>query len=112
MIYVHTYYTGKFNSVKHVRVCDSFDEAFNQKKVLGGEVNAYREADESIDHSLVEYVRELIDSEVSELIDSMTCHGPGGPWEDPGSPEWDCAKVNTMNKISDIIDALYAVEDL
>lgn len=23
MIYIHTYYTGKFNSVKHVRVYDS-----------------------------------------------------------------------------------------
>lgn len=39
MIYVHTYYTGKFNSVKHVRVYDSFSEAFNQKKVLGGVVH-------------------------------------------------------------------------
>lgn len=38
MIYVHTYYTGKFNSVKHVRVYDCIDEAFNQQCVLGGTV--------------------------------------------------------------------------
>lgn len=39
MIYVHTYYTGKFNSVKHVRVYDDFNEALNQKMVLGGVVH-------------------------------------------------------------------------
>lgn len=36
MIYVHTYYTGKFNSVRHVRVYEDFKEAFNQQQVLGG----------------------------------------------------------------------------
>lgn len=38
MIYIHTYYTGKFNSVKHVRVCEDFKEAFKQQEVLGGVV--------------------------------------------------------------------------
>lgn len=52
-------------------------------------------------------MRNVLESEVSELIDNMTCHGPGGPWEEPGSPEWDCAKVDTMNKISEIIDEVY-----
>lgn len=36
MIYVHTYYTGKFNSVKHVRVYEDYNAAFAQMKVLGG----------------------------------------------------------------------------
>lgn len=36
MIYVHTYYTGKFNSVKHVRVYDNYMDALSQHEVLGG----------------------------------------------------------------------------
>ena len=39
MIYIHTYYTGKFNSVKHVRFYDSFVDAMRQKDVLGGTVH-------------------------------------------------------------------------
>ena len=41
MIYVHTYYTGKFNSVKHVRVYDDYDNAKAQQDVLGGTVDCY-----------------------------------------------------------------------
>lgn len=38
MIYIHTYYTGKFNSVKHVRVHDKKIDAIKQYEVLGGVV--------------------------------------------------------------------------
>lgn len=38
MIYVHTYYTGKFNSVKHVRVYDTYESAYSQLRVLGGTI--------------------------------------------------------------------------
>lgn len=38
MIYVHTYYTGKFNSVKRVRVYDGVHKAFEQQRVLGGTI--------------------------------------------------------------------------
>lgn len=38
MIYIHTYYTGKFNSVKHVRVYDCILHASRQQKVLGGTI--------------------------------------------------------------------------
>lgn len=38
MIYIHTYYTGKFNSVKHVRVYEDFHKAFDQQRVLGGTI--------------------------------------------------------------------------
>lgn len=38
MIYIHTYYTGKFNSVKHVRVHDSHQAAMMQRVVLGGTI--------------------------------------------------------------------------
>ena len=46
MIYVHTYYTGKFNSVKHVMVYDEFEQAFKQQEVLGGDVKFYISCDE------------------------------------------------------------------
>lgn len=38
MIYIHTYYTGKFNSVKHVRVYESLTDALKQQAVLGGTI--------------------------------------------------------------------------
>lgn len=38
MIYIHTYYTGKFNSVKHVRIYDSHQTAMMQRVVLGGTI--------------------------------------------------------------------------
>ena len=38
MIYVHTYYTGKFNSVKHVQVYEEFHKALDQQRVLGGTI--------------------------------------------------------------------------
>lgn len=108
MIYIHTYGVGKFGKEVHRTVHETKESAKASQDVLGGEVKAYCEADESVDVTEVEFMRELIDSEVSELIDNMTCHGPGGPWEDPGSPEWDCAKVNTINKINRIIDGAYS----
>lgn len=40
MIYIHTYYTGKFNSVKHVRVYERIGDALNQQFVLGGTIKA------------------------------------------------------------------------
>lgn len=41
MIYVHTYYTGKFNSVKHSSVHDSYESEKAQWLVLGGDINSY-----------------------------------------------------------------------
>jgi hypothetical protein len=38
MIYIHTYYTGKFNSVEHVRVHETKESAIKQHEVLGGKV--------------------------------------------------------------------------
>lgn len=107
MIWIHTYYTGKFNSVMHKRVYDNYEAVRAQHAVLGGEINAYREAYDSVECWSVERMRYLLESEVSELIDNMTCHAPGRPWGEPGSPEWDIAKVDAMNKISEIIDEVY-----
>lgn len=107
MIYIHTYCVGKFGKEIHRTVHDTKESAEAAQKVLGGEFKAYRESDDSVDCWLVEHMRNVLESEVSELIDNMTYHGPGGTWGEPGSPEWDCAKVDTMNKISDIIDGVY-----
>lgn len=41
MIYIHTYYTGKFNSVKHVRVYEDYEHAKAQQDVIGGDVDCY-----------------------------------------------------------------------
>lgn len=41
MIWVHTFYTGKFNSVKNVRVYESYADASKQYEVLGGTLKAY-----------------------------------------------------------------------
>lgn len=46
MIYVHTYYTGKFNSVRHVRVYEDWKLAHKQQEVLGGDVECYVLRDE------------------------------------------------------------------
>lgn len=53
-----------------------------------------------------EAVIELVVDEVSSLIDDMTNHSPFGVWENPGSAEWDCAKVEALNTIRKILDDL------
>ncbi|AHY83219.1 hypothetical protein [Escherichia phage e4/1c] len=44
MIWIHTYYTGKFNSVMHKRVHDSYESAKAQHEVLGGDIQSYKKA--------------------------------------------------------------------
>lgn len=107
MIYVHTYGVGKFGKEIHRTVHETKESAEASQKVLGGEFKAYRDTEDSVECRQIEHMRNMLESEVSELIDNMTCHGPGGPWEEPDSPEWDRAKVDTMNKISKIIDEVY-----
>lgn len=53
-----------------------------------------------------EAVIELVVDEISSLIDDMSNHSPLGMWENPGSPEWDCAKVEALNTIRKILDDL------
>lgn len=42
MIYVHTYCTGKFNSVTHKTIHDSYESAKAQHALLGGDIQSYR----------------------------------------------------------------------
>lgn len=102
MIYIHSYGVGKFG-IKQIRnIYDTLDEAMAQQRVLGGVVQAF----ESVENIGIEryHIEQVLLSEVSELIDNMTNHSPGSPWEEPGSPEWDCAKVDTINLFSKIIN--------
>lgn len=102
MIYIHCYQIGT-NDNKHERkaICDTLEEAQKQQQVLGGTIQAF-EPVEDIENR--EFLKELVVDEVSELIDNMTNHAPFNPWEEPGSTEWDCAKVSTLNKFRDILD--------
>lgn len=44
MIWVHTYYTGKFNSVIHKSIHDNYESAKAQHAVLGGDIQSYKKA--------------------------------------------------------------------
>lgn len=44
MIWIHKYYTGKFNSVMHKRIHDSHESAKAQHAVLGGDIQSYKRA--------------------------------------------------------------------
>ena len=51
-------------------------------------------------------VRDLVVDEVSCLIDDMSNHSPGCPWDEPGSPAWDSAKVEALNNIRKLLNAI------
>lgn len=51
-------------------------------------------------------VRELVVDEVSCLIDDMSNHSPGCQWEEPGSPAWDLAKVEALNNMRKLLNAI------
>ena len=53
-----------------------------------------------------EHISDLVIDEVSCLIDGMTNDHPGCQWSEPGSPAWDCAKVETLNNIRKLLNAI------
>lgn len=55
----------------------------------------------------LEQIKELVLDEVACLIDDMTNDAPFSVWENPGSPEWDCAKVKALNNLRDILDGKF-----
>lgn len=107
MIWLHTYGIGKFGKEIRLTVHETKESAEAAQKVLGGEFKAYRDAEDSVECWQIEHMRNVLESELSEIIDNMMCQGPGGPWEELGSPEWDYAKADIMDKISEIIDEVY-----
>lgn len=46
ILYIHEYWTGKFKTVRHVRVYEDYVNAFNQQKVLGGTIKVCDVIDE------------------------------------------------------------------
>ncbi|GCG53735.1 hypothetical protein BvCms16BK_04539 [Escherichia coli] len=44
MIWVRTYYTGKFNIAAHKRIQYSYESAKTQHAVLGGDIQSYKKA--------------------------------------------------------------------
>lgn len=53
-----------------------------------------------------EHMRDLVVDEISSLIDDISNHSPLGVWERPGSSEWDCAKVDALNNIRKLLNAI------
>lgn len=53
-----------------------------------------------------EHIRDLVVDEISSLIDDISNHSPMGVWEHPGSTEWDCAKVEELNNIRKLLNAI------
>lgn len=102
MIYIHYYQIGTNDNKQQRRaICDTLDEAKEQQRVLGGAIQAF-EPVEDIERR--EHLKEIVVDEVSALIDDMTNHGPGSPWEEAGSERWDCAKVATLNNFRELLD--------
>lgn len=53
-----------------------------------------------------EHIRDLVVDEISSLIDDISNHSPLGVWEHPGSSGWDCAKVEALNNIRKLLNAI------
>lgn len=102
MIYIHYYQIGTNENKQERRaICDTLDDAKSQQRVLGGVIQAF-EPVEDIEHR--EHLKEIVVDEISSLIDEMTNHEPGSPWEEVGSTGWDCAKVATLNNFRELLD--------
>ena len=106
MIYLHRYRIASGHSHKdRVTVYDDLEKALGQCRVIGGSIQAYA-AVEDLEEK--EHIKELVIDEVACLIDDMSTKAPGSPRElEAGSPEWDCFKVKTLNKILDILDGKF-----
>ena len=99
MIYLHRYRIASGHTYKNrVTVYESLDQAMAQCRVIGGSVQAYAAVED------LEHTKELVIDEVATIIDDMSTAAPGSPRElEPGSPEWDCYKVKTLNNIRNIL---------
>lgn len=110
MIYIHYYQIGtNENKKEHRFIHDDFDKAKAQQQVLGGVIQAF-ESVENINDDLAEreYIKELVVDEVSCIIDELSTDAPGFARNlEPGSSEWDCWKVKTLNNLRNILDGKF-----
>lgn len=102
MIYLHRYRIASGHSYKdRVTVYDDLEKALGQCRVIGGSIQAYAAVE---DLEAREQAKEVLLDEVADLIDCMSHRAPGSPRElEPGSPEWDCYKLNRLNIIRNLL---------
>ena len=105
MIYLHRYRIASGHSYKdRVTVYDDLEKALGQCRVIGGSIQAYVAVE---DLEVREQAKEVLLDEVADLIDCMSHRAPGSPRElEPGSPEWDCYKLNRINIIRNLLDEI------
>ena len=105
MIYLHRYRIASGHSYKdRVTVYDDLEKALGQCRVIGGSIQAYAAVE---DLEAREHAKEVLLDEVADLIDCMSHRAPGSPRElEPGSPEWDCYKLNRLNIIRNLLDEI------
>ncbi len=105
MIYLHRYRIASGHSYKdRVTVYDDLQKALGQCRVIGGSIQAYAAVE---DLEAREQAKEVLLDEVADLIDCMSHRAPGSPRElEPGSPEWDCYKLNRLNIIRNLLDEI------
>lgn len=105
MIYLHRYRIASGHSYKdRVTVYDDLEKALGQCRVIGGSIQAYAAVG---DLEAREQAKEVLLDEVADLIDCMSHRAPGSPRElEPGSPEWDCYKLNRLNIIRNLLDEI------
>lgn len=105
MIYLHRYRIASGHSYKdRVTVYDDLQKALGQCRVIGGSIQAYAAVE---DLEAREQAKEVLIDEVADLIDCMSHRAPGSPRElEPGSPEWDCYKLNRLNIIRNLLDEI------
>ena len=105
MIYLHRYRIASGHSYKdRVTVYDDLEKALGQCRVIGGSIQAYAAVE---DLEAIEQAKDVLLDEVADLIDCMSHRAPGSPRElEPGSPEWDCYKLNRLNIIRNLLDEI------
>nr|UWG23662.1 MAG: hypothetical protein [Bacteriophage sp.] len=105
MIYLHRYRIASGHTYKdRVTVYDDLEKALGQCRVIGGSIQAYAAVE---DLEAREQAKDVLLDEVADLIDCMSHRAPGSPRElEPGSPEWDCYKLNRLNIIRNLLDEI------
>lgn len=105
MIYLHRYRIASGHTYKdRVTVYDDLEKALGQCRVIGGSIQAYAAVE---DLEAIEQAKDVLLDEVADLIDCMSHRAPGSPRElEPGSPEWDCYKLNRLNIIRNLLDEI------
>lgn len=105
MIYLHRYRIASGHTYKdRVTVYDDLEKALGQCRVIGGSIQSYAAVE---DLEAREQAKDVLLDEVADLIDCMSHRAPGSPRElEPGSPEWDCYKLNRLNIIRNLLDEI------